>query len=215
MAVEVKICGLTRAEDAAAAAAAGAAYLGVVLAAGSSRRVAPETAREVVAAAGTVPVLGVFGGQRVTEILQLCRTIGLTGAQLHAPQGGGVARQIREQGLIVWRVIRLASENDLASVASLREFSSAVLVEAQDPHVLGGSGAPLPLYLARQARAQLPGHRMVLAGGLTPETVGEAILQIQPDIVDVSSGVELRPGIKDPERIMRFMEAAVGHHSSR
>lgn len=213
MAAEVKVCGLTRPEDAVRAVAAGASYLGVVFAA-SPRQVSLEAARQIVLAAHGVPVLGVFAGHQVTEILRLCAEAGLAGAQLQSPYATAAARRLREAGLIVWRVARLASEVDLEWLPLLREASSAVMVEAEVLHALGGTGISLPLELAREARAFLPGHQMVLAGGLTPENVADSIAGIRPDIVDVSSGVELRPGIKDPLKMMRFMEAVVGHHSS-
>jgi phosphoribosylanthranilate isomerase len=78
------------------------------------------------------------------------------------------------------------------------------------PHAAGGSGTPLEASLARDARARLAGP-MVLAGGLTPTTVADAIALVRPDVVDVSSGVERLPGIKDPDQIARFLEAALGH----
>ncbi|MEO8199779.1 MAG: phosphoribosylanthranilate isomerase [Gemmatimonadota bacterium] len=214
MTVEVKICGLTRSEDAARAAGAGASYLGVVFAP-SPRRIDTATGKQIVKASGGVPVLGVFAGQQVSEILQICTAAGLAGAQLQGLYSTADARRLRESGILVWRVARLASEADLGWLLQLREASSAVLVEAATPQALGGTGVSLPLYLAREARANLPGHQMVLAGGLTPRTVADAISDVRPDVVDVSSGIELRPGVKDPEKMMRFMEAVVGHHTTR
>jgi phosphoribosylanthranilate isomerase len=78
-------------------------------------------------------------------------------------------------------------------------------------HASGGTGTPLDLALARQARTGLAGGAMVLAGGLTPESVATAVALVRPDVVDVSSGVEHLPGIKDPDKIARFLEAVVGH----
>lgn len=213
MAVEVKICGITTPEDAAMAVAAGASWLGVVFAPGP-RRIDARRAALVAAAAGTVPVLGVFGGQTEPEILAACWDARLAGAQLHGPYPVRVAARLRRQGLLVWRVIRPESEADLASIGDYRAEASAVVVEPGVKGVWGGAGVALPLESARLARALLPGFRMVLAGGLTPETVARAIATAGPDVVDVSSGVEVRPGIKDPSRLQRFMEAAVGHHTS-
>jgi phosphoribosylanthranilate isomerase len=209
MPVRAKICGLTRPEDAAAAAAAGADYLGVVFA-GGPRRVTARGAAEVSAASGGVPVFGVFGDQSVDEILRLSRAATLQGAQLHGPYGREEAARLRAEGLRVWRVVRLAGPDDLGALREAMAEAEAVLVEPRVAHAAGGSGTPLDLALAREARSRLAGA-MVLAGGLTPETVGAVMTLVRPDVVDVSSGVERLPGIKDPDKIARFLEAVVGH----
>ena len=209
MAVEVKICGLTRPEDAAAAAEAGAAYLGVVFA-GGPRVVTPARAAEIVSAGQGVPVFGVFGAQTEAEILSTAAQAGLSGAQLHGPHGSEIAARLRAAGLRVWRVVRIASAVDLERLADFASDADAVLIEPRVPHAQGGSGTPLDLVLAQGARARLAGP-MVLAGGLTPSTVGDVIALVRPEVVDVSSGVERLPGIKDPDQIARFLEAALGH----
>jgi phosphoribosylanthranilate isomerase len=89
--------------------------------------------------------------------------------------------------------------------------ADAVLVEPRVAHATGGTGIALDFVLGCEARAQLAGGTMVLAGGLTAETVAAAVALVRPDIVDVSSGVERLPGIKDPDKIARFLEAVVGH----
>jgi phosphoribosylanthranilate isomerase len=90
--------------------------------------------------------------------------------------------------------------------------SDSVLVEPRVPQAPGGAGVSLDFELGRQARNRLAGP-MALAGGLTPDNVGQALIQVRPDIVDVSSGVERRPGIKDPQIIVRFVEAVFAHSS--
>jgi phosphoribosylanthranilate isomerase len=206
MTVKIKICGLVRPADAARSAEAGASYLGVVFA-GGPRVVTPAGAAEVVQAAGGVPVLGIFGDQPVEEILQICEQAGLSGAQLHGSYPLSVATRLRAAGLRVWRVVRIAVPSDLDGLRDAIPESDAVLVEPRVSHSRGGAGVPLDLAVAREARNQLAGHPMVLAGGLTPETVTEAVAQVRPEIVDVSSGVERQPGIKDPNRLVRFVEA--------
>jgi phosphoribosylanthranilate isomerase len=205
-----KICGLTRPQDAAAAVAAGADYLGVVFA-GGPRRVTAPAAAEVRAAAGVVPVFGVFGEQSVDEILRISRAAALAGAQLHGAYRREDAARLRAEGLRVWRVVRLAGPEDLGALRESAAEADAVLVEPRVAHATGGTGIPLDLTLAYEARARLAGGAMVLAGGLTPETVAAAVALVRPDIVDVSSGVERLPGIKDPDKIARFLEAVVGH----
>ena len=210
MAAKVKICGLMRPEDAAFAARAGASYLGVVFA-GGPRAVTEQQAGEIVIAGGGVPVLGVFADQNVDAILQIRDQAGLSGAQLHGPYSGLDAERLRRAGLLVWRVVRIAAPAHLDLVAAAIPDSDAVLVEPRVSRALGGPGISLDLASARQARDRLSGHAMALAGGLTPESVSQALALVRPEIVDVSSGVERRPGEKDPDKILNFVEAVVAH----
>src|SRR6185295_10111254 len=124
MAVEVKICGLTRAEDAGAAATAGASYLGVVFV-GGPRMVDPSRAAAIVAAAGRSPVLGVFAAQPVDAILRIRDACGLTGAQLHGEYTADDARSLHQEGLLVWRVVRVRGSDDLARLAVAAEAADA------------------------------------------------------------------------------------------
>jgi phosphoribosylanthranilate isomerase len=207
--VRAKVCGLTRPEDAATAAEAGASFLGVVFA-GGPRLVSPAQAAEVTAAANGVPVFGVYGTQSVEDILRISRAAGLSGAQLHGPYPRAAAARLRTEGLKVWRVVRIATPDGLDALAEAVRDADAVLVEPHVPHALGGAGVSLDLAVAREARARLAGATMVLAGGLTPESVAEALGLVRPEVVDVTSGVEYLPGIKDPDKIARFLEALFG-----
>jgi phosphoribosylanthranilate isomerase len=209
VAARVKICGLTRPEDADFAAAAGASLLGVVFA-GGPRRVSFARAAEVVAASRGVPVLGIFGDHPVEEIARVARESGLAGVQLHGPHTAADAAGLVAAGLTVWRVLRIARSQDLDLLEETSRHAETVLVEPRIPGVLGGAGVPLDLGLAVAARRRLEGIRMALAGGLTPASVGRAVALVRPDIVDVSSGVEVLPGIKDHEKIARFLEAVLG-----
>jgi phosphoribosylanthranilate isomerase len=208
--VRAKICGLTRPEDAAAAVAAGASYLGVVFA-GGPRRVTVTRAAAIAGMGGSVPVIGVYGDQPVEEILRISEEAGLTGAQLHGPYTRAAAAELRRRGLRVWRVVRIAEPGDLDALDAAALDADAVLVEPRVLHAAGGMGVPLEISVAREARSRLAGRTMVLAGGLTPATVGKALALVRPEVVDVSSGVESLPGKKDPEKIARFMEAVFGH----
>jgi phosphoribosylanthranilate isomerase len=210
MAAKIKICGIMRPDEAAFAVTAGASYLGVVFAEGK-RIVTSDIAREIVAAAGDVVVMGVFADQPLDEILQICDGAGLSGAQLHGSYSPASAARLRAVGLEVWRVVRIAAPSDLDLLAEAANESDAVLVEPKVAHVRGGAGLPLDLAVAREARSRLAGHPMALAGGLTPETVSEALALVRPEIVDVSSGVERQPGIKDLDKIARFVEAVFAH----
>ena len=212
MAAKIKICGIMRPHDGAAAVAAGASYLGVVFAEGP-RAVSPGAAWEIVNAADGVTVMGVFTAQSVDDILQIRDGAGVRGAQLHGSYSPASAARLRAAGLEVWRVVRIAAPPDLDLLAESTHDSDAVLVEPKVAHARGGAGLPLDLAVAREARSRLAGHPMVLAGGLTPETVAEALAFVRPEVVDVSSGVESVPGIKDHDRIARFVEAVFAHSS--
>ncbi len=203
--IPVKICGLTRAEDAREAVRLGARYLGVIFA-GGPRQVDLPRARAVVGSASQVPVIGVFGEQGEEEILEVCRTAGLAGAQLHGGHSPERITRLEAAGLLVVPVVHLGGADDLPLLDPFRARTGPVLVEPRVPGRLGGTGVALDVELARQARARLPHATMVLAGGLTPETVAAAARAVRPDVVDVSSGVEQIPGIKDHRRMARFLE---------
>jgi phosphoribosylanthranilate isomerase len=211
---KAKICGITRAEDAEAAVAAGASFLGVVFA-GGPRMVRPDRAADIVAAASGTPVLGVFSHEPLDDIIRISQIAGLWGVQLHGAYPSETAAQLKARGLGVWRVARVAGADDLDDLGDIVPHSDAVLVERRVAGMDGGSGLALDLALAREARDRVGAHTMVLAGGLTPETVAEAVTLVRPEVVDVSSGVERQPGIKDPDKIVRFLEAVIGHRAFR
>jgi len=214
VAVDVKICGLTRPEDAALAASHGAWRLGVIFAGGPRRRSEAQAA-EIVAAAGGVPVVGVFGPQSVAEILAMAARLRLGGVQLHGPSTAADAARLRCAGLEVWRLLRVPSPEPILLVGAVEEADVVLLEPAgpDDQRVAGGRGHPIDLERARATRMVIPsGVRIALAGGLTPERLGAAIRIVGPDVVDVSSGVELSPGIKNPDRLIRFLEIARDAH---
>jgi len=206
VAVEAKICGLTLPEDAAFAVEQGAWRLGVVFASGP-RVVTPERARLVVAAAGSVPVLGVFGSQSLETMLRILEAAGLAGAQLHGEYTDIEASELRRRHYEVWRVVAIDGASRLESELAYAGLEAdAIVVEARRPGGSGGRGVAMSLDLARAARRAAPSVRFVLAGGLTPDSVETAIQFVAPDVVDVSSGVERAPGVKDHARLARFLE---------
>jgi phosphoribosylanthranilate isomerase len=204
---DVKICGMTRSIDAEAADAAGAAYIGVVFA-GGPRRQTPDDARSILAGRRARKV-GVFGDASVGDIAATAATARLDVVQLHAASSPERVEAVRAAtGLEVWAGVRTAdgSLDDLAE--SLAGVADALLVDALVPGQLGGSGVTIPwLALGESLDAMLVGARVVLAGGLTPDNVAEAIEYVAPSVVDVSSGVESAPGIKDHARIRAFVAA--------
>jgi phosphoribosylanthranilate isomerase len=206
--VEVKICGLTRAVDAEYADAAGASYLGVIFAGGPRQRL-PHQAREVLSGRRARKV-GVFADQAESEIVAVAREVGLDVVQLHGVSDAARVQAVRAAtGLEVWAVVRTADGHLGADAEVIADEADALVVDAFVPGALGGSGVTIPwLELGESLDAMEHGHRIVLAGGLTAENVAEAIDYVSPMVVDVSSGVESAPGIKDHARIRAFIAAA-------
>ena len=206
--VDVKICGLTRPVDAEYADAAGASYLGVIFAGGPRQRL-PAQAKETLAGRRARKV-GVFAGQAESEIAEIAREVGLDVVQLHGVSTSEHVQAVRAAtGLEVWAVLRTPDGVLPADAEDLADEADALVVDALVPGQLGGTGVVIPwLTLGESLDAMERGHRIVLAGGLTPENVAEAIDYVSPSVVDVSSGVESAPGIKDHARVRAFIAAA-------
>jgi phosphoribosylanthranilate isomerase len=215
--VELKFCGLTRPEDAARAAALGASYAGVIFA-GGPRQLTPARAREVLAPlVGTsARRVGVFGQAAPDEILRIARESALDVLQLAGDAEGVTLRALRERfDGAIWPVVHLspdAPDVPAAAGAHLAEGADAVVLDARMSGRLGGTGVALDWAAIAPAVARLRTQgRVVLAGGLRQENVARAIALLHPDVVDVSSGVESAPGIKDPERMRAFAAATFAH----
>jgi phosphoribosylanthranilate isomerase len=207
MRVEVKICGLTRASDARAAATMGARYIGVIFA-GGPRTLDPDSAREVLDGGGAdVDRVGVFGNADAQTIAATVSRARLDIVQLHADPTSLTVRAIREiSDARVWAVVRVDGPLDAAQLHDLWKSADALVLDSKVRGVLGGSGIAFDWRDAERA-AKARSGRLVAAGGLTTTNVGEAIETLAPDVVDVSSGVESSPGIKDHARIADFIEA--------
>jgi len=205
---DVKICGLTRSIDAEFADAAGASYLGVIFAGGPRER-SPEDARATLAGRRARKV-GVFANQTPTEIAEIASVVGLDVLQLHGTSDPQRILDVRAAtGLEVWAVVRTTSGILPDDVEDVAEVADALLLDAMAPGQLGGTGRTIPwLELGESLDALTAGYRIVLAGGLTPDNVGEAIDYVSPMVVDVSSGVESSPGIKDQKLVRAFIAAA-------
>jgi phosphoribosylanthranilate isomerase len=199
----VKICGITRAEDAQAALRAGANALGFVFWPDSPRRVSVETARHIVSSVA-VTTVGVFVDQPVDEVNGIAESVGLTVVQLHGTESIEYARQIARP---VWKALTLDSAVD----AWPQDVQ--ILLDAHDPARKGGTGKTIDWSRAADVAKR---RQCILAGGLKPENVAEALASVQPYGIDVSSGVEREPGIKDVERLRALFEAINGsHHATR
>jgi phosphoribosylanthranilate isomerase len=208
---EVKFCGLTRPEDAAMAAKLGAGYAGVIFA-GGPRLLTPARAREVLAQASGVLKVGVFGTQTPAEIGVIAREVGLDIVQLHGDPTAAEVAAVRAQFAgRVWAVVRCEGATIPPTTDEIFVAADAVVLDAKVPGQLGGTGVTVPWTALREVLAPFGDEApLVLAGGLTPANVAEAVRALQPAVVDVSSGVEVAPGVKDHERMRAFQRAATG-----
>jgi len=207
VATDIKICGLTRSVDAEYADAGGVEYLGVIFAGGPRERT-PMQARDTLAGRRARKV-GVFAEQTDTVIATLVEMVGLDVIQLHAATDPERVERVRAAtGKEVWAVVRTADGDLPESIEELGDAADALLIDANVPGRLGGSGVRVPWDRLGESLDALDYHpRIVLAGGLTPDNVSEAIELVGPNVVDVSSGVESSPGIKDHARIRAFIAA--------
>ena len=215
--IKVKICGLTNLDDARCAARAGADFLGFVLYAKSPRFLAPERIAVITRAiqrefgASTPRCVGVFVNEPLSQVRHWLDAANLDLAQLHGNESPAEVQRLLPRA---FKAIRPQTRDDAqASMAAYRDAFPhdqalpQLLLDAYHPERFGGTGLPVDLTVAQPIAHRC---RMLLAGGLTPETVGAAIKAVQPWGVDVSSGVERTKGTKDHARMQAFIRAVRG-----
>ena len=207
--VRIKICGVTTPEDARGAADEGADAVGLNFYPQSPRYVNPQQAANLVRAlpAFTAPV-GVFVGTPMRQACAVAFQLGLRGVQTYDEHPTG-------EDTFPFAHVPAFRVKDQAGLDLVRRFvdtalaqnrpPAAVLVDSFVPGQMGGTGHRAPWHLLQQFDAGVP---LVLAGGLTPENVEEAIATVRPWGVDVASGVERAPGVKDPDKVARFVQNA-------
>lgn len=205
--LQVKICGLTRREDVVAAAAAGADYVGVVVTEGFGRSVPMTRAADLVADVRPVAV-AVTVDETPERAAALARALGAGVVQLHGQEPPEAVEALRTLGSWrIWKAVRVRVPEDLMTAAiRYGDAADALLVEGWREGVVGGGGVRADLAALENVRATLPPDLpLVLAGGLTPDTVAQAVARFRPAVVDVSSGVEERVGVKSQILIERFV----------
>lgn len=209
MTVDIKFCGLTRREDANQAVALGAAYVGVIFAGGPRTLTAEQAAEVLRDVPRSVTRVGVFGDQGDAEIELIAQEAELQVLQLHGKWDADRAQGLAEVlGADIWPVVRVEGANLPDWTSEAFQIGNGVVIDAFVPGALGGTGVALPWSeLSLRLSAVRTDTPLVLAGGLRPENVAEAIAALAPDVVDVSSGVESSPGIKDHDRMRAFRDA--------
>jgi phosphoribosylanthranilate isomerase len=198
MPVRVKICGITNAKDAEIAVEAGADAVGFIFVAGTPRYIDPDAARAIV---NDLPPLvspvGVFADHPVEEIERVLSRCGFRTVQLHGSETPEHCRRLAVSVIKTFRV-RPGGPPPPFEAYRVHAFLLDTFVEGK----LGGTGKTFPLEVATAAKAF---GRVIVAGGLTPENVAQVIREVHPYAVDVSSGVESRPGRKDPQKLRDFI----------
>jgi phosphoribosylanthranilate isomerase len=201
----VKICGITRLEDAELAASLGAWALGFILWPRSKRAVEEPVAAGIARRVRRrAELVGVFVNPTLDEVAHAVDAIGLTHVQLHGDEGPAFATEVaRRTGAKVIKAAPVASAADLQALERFR--TDFHLLDTAVEGVRGGSGRSWDWSLAAQRRSKVPA---ILSGGLTAENVADGIAAVRPYAVDVASGVEASPGVKDPAKLEAFLTIA-------
>jgi phosphoribosylanthranilate isomerase len=203
---KVKVCGLTRLDDAQLAHELGAWALSMIFWKGTPRRVKPAEAERIAAAfkRSHVELCGVFVNSTLDEVARMADRVGLTMLQFHGEEGPAYCAEAhRRTGA---RVIKARAVGDRGDVQALDAFRDVDyhLIDARVPGMRGGTGQPVDLDLVRARRSPIP---LILAGGLNPDNVADVAAAVHPFAVDTASGTEAEPGVKDPARLRAFFEA--------
>ncbi|HWD65722.1 MAG TPA: phosphoribosylanthranilate isomerase [Solirubrobacteraceae bacterium] len=200
----IKFCGITRLADAELAVSLDAWAIGLILWPSSPRAVAPDVAAGIAAAVRRkVEVVGVFVNPSLDEVAAAADVIGLSIVQLHGQEGPAFCGEVaRRTGCRVIKAARVRGRADIQALAPFHtDFHLLDSYRAGQP---GGTGETFAWDLVAGRRADVP---LILSGGLNPENVADAIRTVHPYAVDVASGVEASPGVKDPERTREFARA--------
>ncbi|GMR13678.1 MAG: phosphoribosylanthranilate isomerase [Gemmatimonadota bacterium] len=208
----VKICGVTRSRDALVAESLGAGYVGMILSGGFERSVTTEVATAITSSLD-IKTVAVLVDEAVEAAVLVAETVGVDVLQLHGSEPEGVVAELRSAGdWLVWKALRLKEPHDLER--GLQRYGASVdglLLEGWHPSKVGGSGVALAWEEFAAARDGFPeGVVLIVAGGLTPGNVRDAVSLLCPDVVDTSSGVEFAVGIKDPGLVQAFVKNARG-----
>ena len=201
----VKVCGITRLEDAELSVELGAWALGFILWARSPRAADPAVAAGIARALRRrAELVGVFVDPTLDEVARAADTLGLSLLQLHGDEGPAFCAEAgRRTGCRVIKAARVASGADLQALERFR--TDFHLLDTRVEGVRGGSGRAWDWELASHRRSKVPA---ILSGGLTPDNVADGIAAVRPYAVDVASGVEAAPGVKDPAKLEAFLAAA-------
>ena len=204
-AVKIKVCGLTDPSEAKAVAEAGANAIGLVFAK-SPRQIDPDRAREIVQnLPPMVQTVGVFVNESSEKIRQIIDYCGLDLVQLHGEETPETCKDLAPRAIKAWRI---RTKADIQDLLPYQEVVKAFLLDAWSPSAHGGTGETFDWSIAIEAKKVLS-RPIILAGGLKPENIAQAVKQVRPWGVDVSSGVENAPGKKNIDLVADFIRRAM------
>lgn len=204
--MRVKICGITQPQQATAIASCGATAIGFICVPTSPRYVTATQIREAVTQLpDDIDKIGVFANAEIEEISQIVNDSGLTGVQLHGDETPEFCNQVRQQisSIEILKALRIRNLEHLEQASIYSQHVDTLLLDAYHPQQLGGTGQTLDWAMLEKFHPTSP---WFLAGGLTPENILEALSQVQPDGIDLSSGVEIQPGHKDLNKVVLLFE---------
>ena len=208
----IKVCGITESEDARAAVAAGADGLGFIFVPQSPRHIEPDMVRKITRGLPPlVDAVGVFVDEEIEAVQEIMQYCCLSFVQLHGSETPGYCENISCR---VIKSFSIGQETKIGDFTPYAEAVSGFLLDTYHKDMAGGTGLTFDWQLLEHIKPPGP---LVLAGGLTPDNVGDAIRQVKPFAVDVNSGVEYQPGRKDPDKLKSFVHAVrkADEHASR
>ena len=205
--MRIKICGITKPEQAQKIAQIGATALGFICVERSPRYVTPSQIKEILSQL-SIPIdtIGVFANAEMVKIEQIVRETGLSGVQLHGSESKEFCQQLRQilpTNTEIIKAFRIKTPESLVATDSYTDYVDTLLLDAYHPQMLGGTGQTINWQELRQFSPTLP---WMLAGGLNPDNISDALTQLKPDGIDLSSGVEKSPGDKDLDLVARLFE---------
>ncbi len=204
--MKIKVCGITRLEDAILAVDAGVWAVGFIFVENTPRYIEPEIARQIIEKLPeSIEKVGVFVDSSVSEVLSISKQAGITKIQLHGDETAeyceNVSQIIRKE---VIKAIHVKDSTDLEKISQYKDSVSYILLDTYSEKEKGGTGRTFDWEIAKQAKSfNIP---IILAGGLTPDNITQAYEQVQPYALDLSSGVEKEKGIKDAAKLNKLKE---------
>lgn len=204
--MRVKICGITQPQQGKTIASLGATALGFICVSSSPRYVTPEQIKAVIdQLPQETDKIGVFANSSQAEIARTVAKAGLTGVQLHGDESLEFCQQLRQSlpNVEIIKALRIKNTDDFEKAKTYTEYVDSLLLDAYHPEQLGGTGKTLNWDTLQQFNPDCP---WLLAGGLTPQNVSEALNKVKPSGIDLSSGVETAPGDKDLDKVKELFE---------